>query len=592
MSVSAILISVLVLLSACGTLVPVEKPPKDTQDPIPSPELEANTTKTSPPVAPKVTRPFPVDTFYDLLVAELAANRRDPKLAIRNYVKQAKATQDVEVIARAARMTQFFRDYAQSIEMSELWLNKAPTNIEALSLQTTAYIELNKPVDALNSAKRILALIKPEQTQALQQAAITETIANRSQGQAADVLNTLVSRYIALSEQYPDYPPITVGLSRLYELLGDKQAASSTIEQTLSEHSDYMPAVMQQVRLLQLDQQPEAAADKLQELLAQQPNNTRLQLVYARLLVQSDPDKAYAELTKLSSASPDEYDITFLRALVALEIDKLTVAHELLSELLTQNYRPNSVNFYLGKLESERDKPILALGHYLSVDQSEEFIEAQTLAGRIIAQKEGLKAAQQHFEDKRASSPRSRTQLYIAEANLLDQQGKKPLAIGALSEAIEQFPDDISLRYNRSTFYEQLDQLDLMEIDLRHILDIDPENASAMNALGYVLTNKTDRHQEALPLIERALELRPEDAAITDSMGWVLYRLGRYEESIVFLRKAFALFPDPEVAAHLGEVLWVVGEQQEAKKIWADTLEKNPDDAFITETMRRFNLEL
>jgi len=592
MSTTAILISVLLFLSACSTLAPVEKPPEVPQEPTPSPEVVVEPEKqASSASAPKATRPFPVDTFYDLLVAELAANRREPRLAIQKYVKQAKATGDIEVIARAARMAQFFRDYEQSVDMAELWLSKTPKDIEALSLQTTAYLELGDPLNALSSAERILALINPSEPQAQQQAAITETIASRSQGQAEEVLDTLVGRYIDLGEQFPIYPAITVGLSRLYELLGNTDAAFSTIEQTILDHKDYMPAVMQQVRLLQLDQQPEAAISRLEEQLAQQPNNSRLQLVYARLLMQSDPNKAYEELTKLSKASLRENDITFLRALVALEIDKLIVAQELLSDLLDQNYRPNSVNFYLGNLEAERGESSLALGHYLNVTPSEEFIQAQTLAGSIIAQREGLKAAQQHFADKRASSPRSRNQLYIAEANLLDRQGEKTLAVDVLSEALEEFPDDFSLRFNRSIYYEQLDQLDLMEIDLRHILDIDPDNASALNALGYVLTNKTDRHLEALALIERALELRPEDAAITDSMGWVLYRLGRFEESIVYLRKAFALFPDPEVAAHLGEVLWVVGEQEEAKTIWTETLDKNPDDAFIPETMRRFKLE-
>jgi len=550
------------------------------------PAVASQATKKAPE-----SRAFPVDTFYDLLVAEIAANRRQYNVAVGNYVRQAEATQDVDIIARAARMAQFFRDYPQAINMGSLWLEKTPKSLEALSLLTTAHIELKQPEQALSSAEQILALIDPKQPQAFQQAAITETIANRSQGQTPQVLNTLAARYQTLSTQYPNYPAVSVGLSKLYELLGNNDAAFNTIEQTLANHIDYMPAIMQQVRLLQLDQRPEAAIERLQEQLALQPDNTRLQLVYARLLMQTDPNKAYEELSKLSAKAPNENDIVFLRALVALEIDELTVARSLFTQLLGKDYRPNTVNFYLGNLETKQGNTALALGHYLNVRASEEFISAQTLAGGIIARQNGLEAAHTHFEEKRASSPRFRPQLYIAESNLLDQEGDKPRAIAILSEALSEFPDNISLRYNRSTFYEQQDQLDLMEVDLRHILNLDPDNASALNALGYVLTNKTDRHEEALLLIERALALRPDDAAITDSLGWALYRLGRYEESIRYLRKAFSLFPDPEVAAHLGEVLWVVGDQEQAKTLWREILDKNPDDTFIPDTMRRFDLE-
>jgi tetratricopeptide (TPR) repeat protein len=131
-----------------------------------------------------------------------------------------------------------------------------------------------------------------------------------------------------------------------------------------------------------------------------------------------------------------------------------------------------------------------------------------------------------------------------------------------------------------------------MEDDLRHALDLEPQNPAILNALGYFLTIRTERFQEALDLIQKALDIRPEDAAILDSMGWILFKLGRVEEAIPYLRKAFEKFPDPEVAAHLGEALWVSGQQQEALKIWNTTLSKNTDDSIIPDTMRRLNAQL
>ena len=160
-----------------------------------------------------------------------------------------------------------------------------------------------------------------------------------------------------------------------------------------------------------------------------------------------------------------------------------------------------------------------------------------------------------------------------------------------LTEGVRQYPDDITLRYNRATLYEQSNQLALMESDLRHILSLEPDNASALNALGYFLTTRTDRHQEALLLIEQALDLQPDDPAIIDSMGWVLFNLGRIDEAIVYLRKAFERFPDPEIAAHLGEALWVNGNKQEARGIWQQNLVDNPDDSRILDTMERLRVE-
>lgn len=588
MPVYAILISSLMLLSACSMVTLTETSTQESPA-ITGEVTDSSVTKTIETT--KTTRPFPADTLYDLLVAEFAVNRREANIAVDNYVTQAEATQDTAVISQAARIAQLFRHYPNAVRMGSLWLDKEPNSLEALAIITSAHIELRQLEKALDSAEHILGIIDANDERSIQQSAIVEIIANRSQGQTPEVYTRLIKRYQQLSEQYTLYPAITVGLSKLYEFSGNYTAAKTTIDLTLASFNTYLPAISQEVRLLQLNQQTDVAIARLQEQLALQPENSRLQLLYARLLTRADPNEAYSELTKLSDSAPEQKDIAFLRAVVGIEADKFDEAERILTQLLAEGYRPNTMNFYLGNIESARENNDAALNYYLRVGPSEEFISAQTIAGTLIANRDGLDAAHAHFEETRASSPRFRPQLYIAEANLLDRNGDKSRAIDVLSQALEQFPDNISLRYNRSTYFEQQDQLALMEDDLRYILNLDPDNASALNALGYVLTNKTDRHQEALLLIQRALELRPDDAAITDSMGWVLFRLGRYEESIRYLRKAFSLFPDPEVASHLGEVLWVSGEQEEAETIWRKTLQDNPDDRLIPATMRRFDLE-
>ncbi len=155
--------------------------------------------------------------------------------------------------------------------------------------------------------------------------------------------------------------------------------------------------------------------------------------------------------------------------------------------------------------------------------------------------------------------------------------------------ALGEYPQNSDLLYARAMLAEKLDMLDVLEQDLREILSKEPNNADALNALGYTLADRTDRHEEALELIKRAYELRPNDHYVVDSMGWVMYRLGRYDEALKFLRRALELKNDPEVAAHLGEVLWVMGDKKAAREIWNTALESTPDDKRLLDVIKRFS---
>ena len=155
--------------------------------------------------------------------------------------------------------------------------------------------------------------------------------------------------------------------------------------------------------------------------------------------------------------------------------------------------------------------------------------------------------------------------------------------------ALEEYAGNADLLYARAMLAEKLDRLDILERDLRAILGTEPDHAEALNALGFTLADRTDRYDEALVLLERAIELKPDDYYVIDSMGWVLYRVGRLEEAIQYLRRAFALSEDPEVAAHLGEVLWVMGRKAAAREIWDTALQTTPDDANLLEVIKRFS---
>jgi tetratricopeptide (TPR) repeat protein len=174
---------------------------------------------------------------------------------------------------------------------------------------------------------------------------------------------------------------------------------------------------------------------------------------------------------------------------------------------------------------------------------------------------------------------------------LLTRLGHPEVAMDILNDALRQFPDSSALRYARSMLGEQMDNLSLMESDLRAILEQDPDNATALNALGYTLADRTQRLDEAEELITRALALQPNEPAILDSMGWVLFRQGKYEESLGYLKRAYAVFPDPEVAAHLGEAMWMAGDREGATAVLRGAMLKTPDSEILLDTLNRLGMD-
>ncbi len=210
--------------------------------------------------------------------------------------------------------------------------------------------------------------------------------------------------------------------------------------------------------------------------------------------------------------------------------------------------------------------------------------------GYVLARMGQLEAAREIFQTVRRDNKSIELRLYLSESDAMRESGNVSEAMEVLNEALRAYPGDHDLLYARALTAERLDRLDLLERDLQTILAEEPDNAHALNALGYSLADRTDRYQEALGYIERALELSPDDAAIIDSMGWVLYRLGRYTDALSFLERAYRMNPDQEIAAHLGEVLWVNGDRERAIAIWEDGLRRVKEAPVVRRTMERFGI--
>lgn len=598
--------TVLLALQSCGVLTqkqaqPDNKANPDTRQETTPPATTPNTKAVPQPQTntntPPETGQFSREVLYTLLTAEIAGARQQYDITLKQYVKAANITEDIGIIARATRLAQYFRSTEQMINMGTLWLTQQPDDIEANTLVASAYINKRHPLKALDRAEHILQQLDkeesnpPQQPSIKQRAAILETIANVSRSLDLETRNTLIRRYHALDKRYPTLTPIKVGLAVLYAANKEMEKAFTIVRDAIAEDTDYLPAIMQEVNLLNANKRFDDSLVRLKEQLKKTPTHARMRLLYARTLAQTDIKAAYEEFAALSNDAPKNLDIKFSKAIIALEIRKLDDAKQTFIELLNSHYRPNIINYYLGNLSELNQEKQAAIDYYLAVNGGSDFVAANTQAARLMADTNQLDDAQTHLQTLRNRSPSFRAEFFNTEADILEEQGQTQNAIKVLNVAINEYPDNINLRYTRSSLYEKTDQLSLMEDDLRHALNLEPENAAILNALGYFLTNRTERHQEAYGLIKKAIDISPNDSSILDSMGWVLFKLGRFDEAISYLRQAFKQFPDPEIASHLGEALWVKGKQQEALQIWNKNLEENPDDIQIPEAMRRLNAQ-
>jgi tetratricopeptide (TPR) repeat protein len=243
---------------------------------------------------------------------------------------------------------------------------------------------------------------------------------------------------------------------------------------------------------------------------------------------------------------------------------------------------------YLGQIAEEQKHYSEAMRWYEEVTGGEQYLQAQIHYALALSKQGKLEAARAHLRQIEVSSDQARVRLLLAEAQMLRDANRPLEAFDLIGGALMSAPDQPELLYDYAMLAEKLERMDLLEANLRKLISLQPDHAHAYNALGYSLAERNLRLPEAQELIERALRLSPDDPFIIDSMGWVLYRMGKSKEALEYLRKAYGARPDPEIAAHLGEVLWVAGEHREAEKIWLEAAKKTPGNDALNSTIKRF----
>ena len=469
-------------------------------------------------------------------------------------------------------------DNAQK-QLAELWLDVDPRNLHALQVSAIQAVKRNELESALGYMERILNQGGDADFDSL--AAMAGNLPPEQQQE-------LLALYEEMASRHPDTPELEYSIALLLKITGNPDAALRRLEPLLAEEPNFQPAIILKGDLLYQTGNVIEALDHLLVNTRRFPANRQMGTLYGRMLIsEGELQAAQDEFGRLSDRYPRNPGLRLSHALVALENGQLELAKEELTRLTEQGHQASEANYYLGRIEDEAGNAEQAIGYYQNVEQGNYYLPALSRASALLAAEGQLEDALDNIRSLRSANPQRAENYWLLEVNLLLDQGLQQEALEAGSSALEEYPENLQIRYARAMLFDALDQPDKAEEDLKQIVANNPENAVALNALGYILTTRTDRLKEARGYIEQALALDPENPAILDSMGWVLFQEGQIEPALNYLSRAWAAFPDPEVAAHYGEALWMSGAEEQAQIVWKEGLEQEPDHVVLRETIER-----
>lgn len=521
--------------------------------------------------------------LYQYLISEIAGQRGRVGLALRGLTDLAQKTRDPRLARRAVEVAFQARELALALDATTLWLELEPDSTVARQ----ALAALVGTQGTLDSAKTSIAamLAQPGRTAAvlLQVYPLLARFADKSS--VADVVKALSAPYLKMPEAH-----YAIALSLL--AARDNAGALLAIDEALQRRADWTHAAILKSQILR-ESSDEKATEYLAQYIAKYADANDVRLTYARSLVAQKSYLSAREQFRIAAKNqPADPEIPYAVGLLSQQIEDFSDAERQFKRVLELVPRDaNPVYFNLGAVAEGQNRPSAAIEWYGQITAGEYFVTGQLKIAHILAKRDGLEAARKHLRDAQAAeqdSPETRIQLILAEAQLLRDTKALPEAFKLLSEAIEKYPDTADLLYDRAMVAEKINKLDVMETDLRHVIELKPEHAHAYNALGYTFAERNQRLNEAHELVQKALKFAPNDAFIQDSLGWVQFRLGRVDEALKTLRGAYQLRRDPEIAAHLGEILWAKGDREEALKIWRTSLLENPDSDVLVSVMKKF----
>lgn len=564
------------LLAACVHTPVHQTGQPDAEDQFEQPDQQAE----APQVLPSIE--LSSDLLYEFLLSEIAAQRGNDTLAIDGSLDLAKKTHDPRLAMRAAHVALQFGQADKAIEALGIWRDTDPSSLMARRMLSSVLLRSGKIDEAGNEFVALLKMDESHSAQSFVQ--IYQMLATHPD--RAEALKLMRE----LAQPYPRVAEAHWGIAQLAQAAGDEELALSEAKQARSLRPEWDMAVSLEAGLLQKNA-PQQGLDVLHSYLSSHPDAREIRLQYARALLDQKQYKlARDEFQHMADENPDNPDFAYAIALISLQLNDLKNAEIQLKQSLSKGKKDqDTVQYYLGQLSEAKKNEEEAIAYYREVKGGEYLFPAQIRIAYLLSKRGQLAEARQLLQQARTTDNQQRAQLAMAEAQLLREANQFDEAYKVLNKALEKQPDQIDLLYETAMMADKIGKPDEFEQLMRKVIKIKPDHAQAYNALGYGLLERNERIPEAMQLVEKALQLAPDDAAIMDSVGWGYYRSGKLDESVKMLRRAYAGNANPEIAAHLGEVLWVRGDKAEAKKIWQDSLKENSGNEELQAVIKKFD---
>jgi len=544
---------------------------------------QANPPSPAPSVAPTAETQAELSagqTVFQVLLAEIALQRGDLELASQAYANLSLRTRDPQVMERTIEVAGYARRFDLARETARLWLDVDPASKRAQRMLVSMLI-LSNQLEEL--PPHLIAMLESDR------GALAENLLglNRMFARSTDrlavfrLIDKVCQPFFGIAEAHY---AVAVAASSA----GQGERAKHEIQRALELRPDWEMAAFFQAQLL-LRESPAEAIVFLEGFLQRNPNAREAELLLARALV---GERRYADAKRhfdqLLQAYPDSPEVVYAVAILALQQDDKTLAETQLKHFVSlKGTEKSPAYYYLGQIAEEGRRTDEALAYYAQVVSGEHYLPAQMRRARILAQQGQLDRGRDVLRNARTEDAEQRVQLYVAEAALLREAKRPEEAFDLLESRLAEQPEQPDLMYETALMAERLNKLELMEVRLRRLIELRPDNPQAYNALGYAYADRNERLVEARQLIEKALALAPDDGFILDSMGWVLFRQGDLPGALAYLERSYAKREDPEIAAHLGEVLWAMGRQDDARRLLLDAQKNHPTNEVLAETIRK-----
>lgn len=567
------------LLSAGCASVSQQKVPDETA--IDTAAEDAKSAK-SEGVIPGPKEPLTPSLLYQILLGEIAGQRGRMDVSAPSYLEAARHSEDPRVAERALKISIFGKQQDYALEAARRWVELAPDSKEAH--QANAALALRGGYDD-EAQTQMEYLIRHSDGSAdkTYQSLLGMLAREPDRERALDMMERLVA-------ERPDDADAHFAYARLAMHSENWSIAINEVNTVLKLRPGWVPAVILRAQIALKQGKGEEARKLLSEAIKQNPGELKLRQAYARLLVDlEDLEGARAEYKQLAKLEPDNKQIVYSLALLSLEAGDLKEAEVSFKKLLEMDYQTAQAHYYLGGIAEERKDYDQALAWYRKVEQGDHWLEVQIRIARIESETGKLEQARARLKNLRFTRPAQAQRLLLVEGDLLARQQQYQEAYSLYARYLDSHPDDYDVLYARSLVAERLDLLDEAERDLKKIIQVEPDNARALNALGYTLADRTTRYQEALQYLEKAIKITPDDPAVQDSMGWVQFKLGNLQSAREYLQKAYDQTEDAEIAAHLGEVIWSMGDQAGARKMWEQGKKQEPENPVLLKTLERFS---